>query len=291
VGVDKLSKRSQPSTSPGKKSSHHSIRFLLLTAMNATLAGLVVLFLVYDYQSELKDRLQQQRYALEDEAFTLMPAILRLRSHGSQDVQQYIDTVCGRMQDAHSPGHHIALRLGQATLQATAHNRASSQMMEAMTQAALAPDRRARMGTTEFIVGTNHQQDATVYVSQNLDIVRRSLRSDLLRRFAGILILAVVAAIVVNLVLDRLVTQPLNRLVRIVREIANGKFEQHTTWFQSMEFNYLGKEVHAMAVSLAAAQRYRATQMARAREIQQIQVFLLFFAGYPPGFLPERAIY
>jgi len=206
---------------------------------------------------------------LEDEALTLMPAVLRLRHHGLQDLQQYIDAVCGQMQNAHSPGHHIAVRLGEVTLQATAHHRASPQMLQAMIRASQAPDRRTRMGSTELIVGTHELQDATVYVSESLEVARRSLRGDLLRRFAGFLVLAVVGAIVVNLMLDRMVTRPLNRLVRIVREIAHGNFEQQNTWFQSVEFNYLGKEVHAMAASLSAAQRYRAIQMARASEIQR----------------------
>ncbi len=267
--TDNLSKRSHSQTASGKSPAQHSIRYLLLVAMNATLAGLVVLFLVYDYQSELEDRLKQQRYSLEDEALTLMPAVLRLRQHGLQEVQQYIDTVCGQMQDSHSPGHHIALRLGQDTIQATAHHRSSPQMLQAMTQASQAPDRRARIGTTEFIVGTYQHEDAMVYVSESLDMVRRSLRGDLLRRFTGFLVLAVVAALVVNLVLVRMVTLPLNRLVRIVREIAHGDFEPRTTWFRSTELDYLGREVHAMAASLKSAQRYRTLQMARAREIQQ----------------------
>ena len=114
--------------------STRSVRFRLLLAVNATMGALFLLFLVLDYRRELSDRVAEKRIALEEEAKTLLPGVLRVRPNGVSAVQDYVDSVCGAMQDRQSPGHHIAVRMDETTIQALAHHRASPEMFKTFIQ-------------------------------------------------------------------------------------------------------------------------------------------------------------
>lgn len=246
-----------------------TIRSRLLLSVNLPLAALVAVFLVYDYSRELGQRLEDKRIALEEEAKTVLPAVLQVRHHGGSSVQQYIDTVCGRMQDADSPGHHIAVELDGETFQAVAHHRASPEIMLAMREAASAPSHRAAFGETELLVGSYENGGATVYVSESLENLRAAVMGDIVRRLAGFALLAIVAALVVNMVLVRVVGKPLDRLVGTVQKIGAGQLGAEADSFSTAELDYLAGEINAMSSSLAAADRDRKTQMAKARDIQR----------------------
>ena len=113
-----------------------SVRFRLLAAANTAIVLLLGVFLILDYRQEIVGRVAEKHTALEEETKTLLPAVLRIRLHGDQAVQRYIDDVCGRMQDSSSPGHHIAAQMNATVLQAVAHHRASIAIFEVMRQAA-----------------------------------------------------------------------------------------------------------------------------------------------------------
>ena len=246
-----------------------SIRFQLLLAVNLPLAVLATLFLVYDFRREILDRVVEKRIALDEEAKTMLPAVLQMRHHGKDCVQSYIDTVCARMQDSDSPGHHIAVVFPEAMLQAEIHHRASPEMIQTLQQAAQSSTRRAYVGEQEIIVGNYGQDGTTIFVSETMERLRRSVWNDLGRQIVVFLILACVAAIVVNVVLLRFVTAPLRRLVNTVRDIAAGKLGSRAVAFSSAELRFLANEINQMSEALTAADRYRGLQMAKAREIQQ----------------------
>ena len=165
-----------------------SIRFQLLLAVNLPLAVLATLFLVIEFRREMSDRVAEKRTALDEEAKAMLPAVMHIRDHGVDRVQHYIDAVCGRMQDSDSPGHHIAVVLPGAVLQAEAHHRASPQMMLALQLAAESPNRRALVGEKEIIVGNYGQDGINVFVSEAMESLRRSVWNDLARRLASFLI-------------------------------------------------------------------------------------------------------
>jgi sigma-B regulation protein RsbU (phosphoserine phosphatase) len=246
-----------------------TIRSRLLLAVNLPLAALLAVFLAYDYSRELGQRLEDKRIALEEEAKTILPAVLQVRHHGANSVQQYIDAVCGRMQNADSPGHHIAVALDGETFQAVAHHRASPEIMLTMREAASAPSHRAPFGETELVVGSYKNGGATVYVSESLENLRASVISDIVLRLVGFALLAIVAAAVVNVVLVRVVSTPLDRLVGTVQEIGAGQLGAEADSFSTAELDYLASEINAMSVSLAAADRDRKLQMVKARDIQR----------------------
>jgi len=246
-----------------------SLRTQLLLAINTPLVLLVAAFLIYDFRREMADRVQEKRIALEEEAKTILPAVLQVQHHGIVEVQTYIDTVCARMRDDDSPGHHIAVALNGRVLQAESHHRASPEIFDALRRAAVSPTSRAFAGDHEIIAGVSHGKDATIFVSEEMAPLRRSVLNDLLRRVAGLLILIVIAAVTLNVVLLRLVAIPLGQLVVAVRQIATGKLGKQSEVASSAEWRFLNDELNKMSQALADAEKYRALQMAKAREIQQ----------------------
>ncbi len=245
-----------------------SIRFRLMAAVNAAMALLLLAFLIGDYYHEIADRVVQTHLALEEEAKTLLPAILRLRPQGTEAIQQYVDGVCGQMFDASSPGHHIGVRLKGVMLQAAAHGRNSHEMGAAMQAAEQSPTRRATVGVEEMVIGIAQHEDATVYVSEYLTEIHRSARKQILWRLARIALLAAVATGVVNLVFLRMAAKPLEELVSAVRQIAQGRLNTQAGPFKAAELDYLAREINLMTSSLAEVERHRCQEMAKARRIQ-----------------------
>lgn len=246
-----------------------SVRFRLLVAVNTAIVLLLGVFLIVDYRQEIAARVAEKHVALEEETKTLLPAVSRLRPYGRQAVQRYIDDVCGRMQDSASPGHHIAVQMDGAVLQAVAHHRASAAIFDAMKRASRAPTHRAKTGDEEMVVGSTRQDGITVYVSEYMSNLRGAARGDILRRLPRIVLLVLVTAIVVNLVFLRMAARPLRQLVDAVRRIAEGEFGLRTGPFKSEEFDLLAEAVNTMSSALAENQRRRRHEMDRARGIQE----------------------
>lgn len=246
-----------------------SLRTQLLLVINIPLVLLVAVFLVYDFRREMAERVHEKQISLEEEAKTILPAVLQVQHHGVEDVQAYIDTVCARMRDDDSPGHHIAVALPGEVLQAESHHRASPEMLDALRRAADSPTSRAYAGEREIIAGVVRGKDATIYVSEEFAPLRWLTWNNLLRRVVGLLVLAVIAAIALNAVLFQLVTVPLSQLVAAVRQIAAGKLGLYSEGASSAEWRFLNDEVNYMSQALAKADKYRTIQMAKACEIQQ----------------------
>ena len=245
--------------------------FQLLLVVNAVMALLVVVLLAYDYQRELGKRIATRSISLGEEAKALLPAIVRLRHHGIDAVQEYLDAVCGQMQDQDSPGHHIVAQLGDVVLQAHAHHRASADRLAAMQAAAQEPDHRTPFGPDELVVGAFASGEVSVYVAESVGQLRRSSMGDLLRRLLGLLALGIVATGVVNLSLVRIVVRPMHRLVSTVHRIADGELGTQASpeQFRSAEMSYLANAVNTMSASLAEVDHRRALQISKARRIQR----------------------
>jgi len=246
-----------------------SIRFRLLVAVNVPMALLLLVFLVLDYYREIAERVAQTHIALEDEAKTLLPAVLRLRAQGTPAVREYVDTICGQMQESTSPGHHIGARLGDVVLQATAHHRASPDIFAAMQAAGQSATHRARVGSEELVVGSSEYADVGVYVSEYLTNIQQSARGHALLRLARIVLLAVVATAVINLVFLRMAAKPLEKLVATVRQIAQGRLGVQAGPFEAAELEYLAGEINSMSSSLAEIDQHRRHEMDKARRIQE----------------------
>ncbi len=249
--------------------SHWSIGTQLLLTVNGICIGLVLLLHVYDYREEVQHRLGDKQNALHDEAVTTLEAIRELQLRGVLDLQEYVDRVCSRMEESRSPGHHIAVRLADYVLQAKAHHRQSPEFLGAMERAARTPDLLGRYQGRDFIVGTSQESNLSVYVSEYVDTVQQEALSDSLRRFGGSATLGLLAAVIVNVVLLKLVVRPLERLVAIVEQVGQGNFGQQADGFHSQELSFLSRAINRMSQSLADSDRSHRAQMAKARRMQQ----------------------
>lgn len=245
-----------------------TLRLRVLLSVNATLVVALLALLIGDYQLGLADRLSEKHVSLEEEAKILVDSIARLRQHGDEAVQSHIDRVCGQMQESASPGHHIAARIGGRVLQAQSHGRASAEMFAAMEAGTRAPNHRAEQAGRAMLVGSETQGDVTVYVSEYEDNIQRTVKSELIGRLIGFSLLGLLAAVMVNVILVRSVTRPLNRLVLGVRRIARGETGVRTGEFDTAELQFLANEIDSMSAALDRAKQNRQQQMDKARRIQ-----------------------
>tara|TARA_R110002111_G_scaffold168038_1_gene233772 strand:+ start:32074 stop:33531 length:1458 start_codon:yes stop_codon:yes gene_type:complete len=252
-----------------QKRPKRSIRFQLLLVVNAVLAIFVVLFLIFSYQRDLAGRLEDKRIALEEEAATLLPSILQMQNQGREKIQQYIETLCGQMQEIHAPVHHIAVTFQHDRFQLLSERDASPELLQVIQQAAKSPGQPSRFGDSEMVVGTYTQNGVTVYVSETLDNLYGSVFREVLNNFTGFIVLSFITGIVINLALTTIVTRPLHHLVQTVQEIGQGQLGAQSETFHCAELNYLTHEINEMSTSLAAAENIRKQQMAKARKIQE----------------------
>lgn len=245
-----------------------TIRTRLLLTVNAVLLVLLAALLVTDYRYQLTGRLTDKQRSLQEEAEVLLPAMDAVGADRPNAVQWLIDRACIRMRETSSPGHHIAVKLSNGIVQARTHNRASEDYPQAMQRAAMDAAGRARIGGESIVVGAAEHGEVTVYVSEYVSDVYASARRQLLVRLAAIAGLGVLAAALVNIVMMRLVTRPLQRLVTTVRHIGRGELGKQSPTFGTAEMDYLANEINTMSRSLARAEQERRYQLQKAQRIQ-----------------------
>jgi len=252
----------------GSRGTAAGIRLRVLVPVNIVLAAGIAAALLFDYQRALGDQIAAMHVSLEEEAKTLLPAVRTLRAQGIAAVQSHIDLVCGRMQETTSPGHHIVVQVGETTLQARAHHRASQALADATRRAAAAPDHVGWFEGDAILVGSDSDSGMRVLIGERISEARRRVgRRGLVR---GILaaVLGLIAAGVVNLLLLRTVVRPFRRLAAAVRRIGAGGFDTRVEHPGTAELDVLADEVNAMAASLQATERQRDLELDRARQIQ-----------------------
>ena len=246
-----------------------TIRTQLLLAVNLPLLVLMVMLLVADYRQEMQSSIMRKQVGLQEEALTIAHGLSCLSQQGrAEPIQRFVDRVCAGMQETRSPGHHIAVRVGDNVVQAQAHHRASPEMLQAMRNAARSPGSHALLGDVTLVVGSFSANDVEVYVSENTTDIRQSIHNEMLSHSISLAALGVVAAGIVNVVLLRLVVRPLQQLSGAVARIAQGDYAVQTNAYRSHELIGLSEAIRQMASTLANNEQERHLQMDRARKIQ-----------------------
>lgn len=253
----------------------HSLRVQLLVTVNAVaLLGLTT-WLTLDYRRELSERLADARAALTNEARTLAPLLAPLQLAQPEAVQSSIDQVCESMQTEDSPDHRIVVRVADPggtrdrvyeSAPHAEHGHASKQPAAGTGGNGGGPT--GRLAATS-LVGQSAFGGITVEVSKSAAVVTREVRRLALERLAFIAAGAIVIALIANLVIVRLVNSPLNRLVASVRKIAAGELGLPPERFGTAELDFLAGEIGHMSAALAAAERERRAQLAKARRLQE----------------------
>ena len=248
---------------------HMSIRFQLVLAVNSVLVLFATTLLVFDYGQELSHRFEEKQTSLREEAKTLLPSVLHLRTHGLATVQTYVNDVCGRMEESDSPSHHIAVQVDGELIQAHSHLRASVNFVEAMKEAANSPQKRVQTQDNDLIVGAVSQGGTFVFVSEDVTQIRAQVFWDETRRMWALVLMGLLAAVIVNFVLVRMVSRPLQILVGKVQEVRGGFFSTQIGTLGSREFDYLATEINSMSDALAASKTSRDFRLDKARQIQK----------------------
>ncbi len=252
-----------------ERRSRVTLRGRLLLGVNLTLVVVLGVFTAWDYYAGWKALIGQKRTALEEEAKILVPSIQYIRGQGSRAVQEFVDEACGSMQESTSPGHHIALNIGEEALQARAHHRASAEILGAMQSAARTADGLARVGDETIVVGMAEQDDVTVYISEYLSNIKQIMRGHIIRRLSSIVLLGVGTMIMLNIILRWLLMKPLESMVSMVHRFGSGELAARMPDPGTMELGVLGREFNRMAEALERADLQRRLRMKKAHQIQE----------------------
>jgi sigma-B regulation protein RsbU (phosphoserine phosphatase) len=244
------------------------LRFRLILAVNLCLFGGLAIGVAVDYRHQVAVQLADKRAALQEEAKTLLPAVRALRHHGLDVVQQYLDDVCDRMQAATSPGHHIMVRVGPTMLHARSHSQWTPEAARTLDQAASTTQTQITINGDTHVLASDTDQDVMVSVSESAATVMAAARRQMAWRSVAIGVMGLAIALVIDTVLLRMVTQPIGRLVKAVRSIAEGQTGVQTRHYHTTEFSFLAGEINLMSQALADVDRARRAEMDKARRIQ-----------------------
>jgi len=259
-----------PAHSAGGNRRRRSISTQLLVAVNAPLTIALAVLLTLDYQREMRDAIAQKHVNLDEEAMMIYRGMYYLGQYERPEaIQRYIDSICGHMQESESPGHHIAVRWRGGLMQAQLGPRSSRDILQTMQRAAESSDYLASLGNETLVVGRFSGRGVDVYVSEYTTNIRHAIRQNILYHLASLAVLAVAAAMIVNLVLWRIVTRPMRKLSSAVARVAAGDYGVPPDGFHSRELKELSDAIQTMSESLSDNERQRRAQMTQARRIQE----------------------
>ena len=231
---------------------------LLLLAVNTPLAVFVVALLVIDYQREIGRAANAKRVALRDEASLIGKALLALGDPGEEDAARaFVEGSCAGAAGSDFLGHRIDAHWNGRAI----HTHAGSSV--------LAPGVEGRSSPSDAIAGRFSSGALSVRVSESASGVRRAVRNEMAWHVTGLLGMAGVAALIVDIVLVRIIAQPTTRLANAVARVGKQQFDVGSERFLSRELNELSHAVRAMASSLRVVEGNRATAMERAQRIQR----------------------
>ncbi len=240
----------------------------LLLAVNSFLLIMVGGFLVVDHRLRVRREVEQTSIALAEEAKTLYESAVAVEGENTDAVQKLVDSVCAQMNSDESPGHHIALQWRDELLQAKSHGRASPEMFDAMMAAAHGHVDAEPMAEA-MVVGAFQGPVGQVFVSEQRSNILAVAREALIRQMIAVLLSGSLAAFLVNLVLRKIVTKPIHRLVTSLQSVGDGNLESRVDVHSCQELTYLGEQFNDMAAKLDAAERDRRVHMSKAKAIQQ----------------------
>lgn len=245
-----------------------SINRQLLIAVNSILIVVASVLLLFDYHYQFGRQVHQKQIALTEEAKTIYESLLALETDGVNGLQGLVDNICARMNAEDSPGHHIAADWRGREIQAVSHGHASPDMFAAMRAASEAETGGANM-TDSIVVGSFAGRAGTVFVSETESSVVAEARQSLIMHVAGGIGLAVVAAFIVNVVLQRVISSPMHGLVNALCDVADGNLSVIAEAGSCKELTYLADQINVMTRSLESAEKDRRFHMEKAREVQQ----------------------
>lgn len=225
------------------------LRTQLLLAVNVVVGTTTLGMLYLDYRVSMGAALRSKEASLADEASAISEAINALGHHGADAVQAYLDGVCTAMDTRTSPGHTV-----QAWQASGVYFASHTTLVDTET-----PSR---------IRGESSSDPTLVRVSELANPVIASARLTAARRAAVLVGAAAVAAAIVNTLLIRLVSTPIEVLADRTRAFGQTGESTELPEPTSAELVTLTEDLGGMMADLAKREGDRAAQLARAKRLQ-----------------------
>ncbi len=245
-----------------------TLAFRLALAVNLAVVVVLGAFEFVDYRREETVHIRQEVDRLREEAQVLRVAAKHFS--GVEEFQRFVDQFCRQMSSAASPGHHIVVFDRTGRVVARAHERAKSSLEAKMASARQASSSQFDHDGDPFVsVNLKTDKDTIIAVAQSLAPTRQLLRAQRISRAVSMAILVVFIFGVTTVALLVWVRDPLRTLVASVTAVGHRRFDVRVRPTGSSELRFLARGFNEMAKSLERGERDRASEMRRAREIQQ----------------------
>lgn len=228
-----------------------SIGTALLATVNTALAAVIMLLLSWHYAARLDTAIDVRRAGLHAEARAIHHGVLhQLQTHGGCSAARFAQQIASQSGRGETQEQRVEVAFSANTSDVAA-NRQSTDTGQ------------------DWIVGRFTSNGIQVFVSERLVEIRQVARRELFVQIGLLGLLGLLATVLVNVVLTRIVNVPLAHLKGALRRIGNGDFQTRIAPSGSLEMQALGRIVNGMSAQLAQSTAQRESQMRRARRIQQ----------------------
>lgn len=228
------------------------LRTQLLLVVNIAIAVVFAAMIIVDDHHAVQSHIRDKRIALTEEARTIAMAVRSIRNNGPGSVQEFIDATCSTMNARESPGHTIQVILGDTRLVADPHTHGHDHASD----------------SSAVIWGESEVAGQSVRVGERKAPVLADVARAEVRRVSAILLAGAVGAAVLNLLMLRLVTRPIEYMVDAVNRIGRGGLGTTVSIDANRELGDLAEAVSRMSLELALRDADRRAQLHRARRLQ-----------------------
>jgi phosphoserine phosphatase RsbU/P len=247
----------------------------LLLAVNIPLGILLAVLLAYEYQNRMDQAITEKEASLADEAVAVHQAVLHLTQAHSTSARhataEFIEQVCQKMQGSRSPGHAIIVAQDSEVLHSngSGHGHLTIDAHRELLRAFRAGRSQFRWRDKAVVLGGHEENGTAVVIAELATNIRRLARSEAMWHLGGLMILSLLAALIMDAVLWRLIRKPIREMSVTVDAVARGEFGVQWGAPVGRELQILTRSFNIMSESLAANECQHRRQMRQAREIQE----------------------
>lgn len=243
-----------------------SLRFRFLIAVNLTLLCVLAVFLVMDFRFQRSTQLAELSADTRRESRLLAEALLNIGPSEIEAMQSFLDRANEILRiESQSQRDLVVLSNGDIlmlpeNIQMTANHVA--QLIKVLETEAVDI-------SNGWVLGKTTIDNRQVYVLRDAAEAMANSTEHALWRLAEIGLLGMLATLLINLLLIRLIIRPFMEISKTIKRIGKGELGVTAGRFRSREFQLLAKDLNQMSMSLAYADRERGFQMAKARRLQE----------------------
>lgn len=259
----------EPPNGSAKTKSPWGIRLQVQVVLNALMAVLVAGFLAYDSWGDRQSRLSAIHTGLNEESRLLWLGSLHLRASDTAASQAFVDDVLAHLSETHGSQHIVIVNDGTRVYLALAEGIPESIVAELTRNIAERGGATFRHGGLAFMVGQHTHEGRTAIIAEDLAAISAAVQADLSRHILSVVFLAVVGAVLINIVVTRIVILPLEQLAAGVVAIEQGALGTQIPCPSSRELAELADVINHMSLTLAKNDEERLQQMAKAKRIQE----------------------